>query len=84
MASPIAEFVVSMGKNGSISSQGDLPKVLAKDGQLSAEYESEEKTLAKAADAIDSFAPEEPNKSDGKLVVAEEIAIGRVGWPAGQ
>ncbi|TCD68042.1 hypothetical protein EIP91_011586 [Steccherinum ochraceum] len=82
LTSPVAEFVVALGKNGTISSQGDLPKVLAKDGLLSAEFENEEKELAKAEDTVDGVEPQESKQVDGKLVMAEEIAVGRVGWPA--
>ncbi|KAH8072269.1 hypothetical protein BXZ70DRAFT_1074090 [Cristinia sonorae] len=83
LASPIADFVVSLGRNGRISQQGSLSKVLAKDASLSAELKVEEKELVKADETIDdSNVPDGEIKlaQDGKLVVAEEIAVGRVGW----
>lgn len=74
-----------MGRNGRVSSSGSLSGVLAKDAHLSAELETEEKELAKAANSVDDkVVTDEPNNDHkGKLVVAEEVEIGHVGWPAG-
>ncbi|OSD04422.1 multidrug resistance-associated ABC transporter [Trametes coccinea BRFM310] len=85
MASPIADHVVSLGTDGRIASQGTLSKVLAKDEKLLAELSEEEKELKKADAEVDHVDPDDeaaPKKADGKLVVAEEIAEGRVSWPA--
>lgn len=84
MATPIADFVVSIGANGRISSQGSLSKALAKDKKLSKELKDESKEIEKAEHEIDPVEPatEPSKKSDGKLVVAEEISEGHVGWPA--
>ncbi|THH21507.1 hypothetical protein EUX98_g8371, partial [Antrodiella citrinella] len=85
LTAPIAEFVVSMGKNGRVSNQGSLKKILAKDTKLSAELQTEEEQLAKVDNEIDDQAltgTATKKPADGKLVVAEEIAIGHVGWSA--
>lgn len=83
MASPIADFVVSLGGDGRILSTGSLSKALSKDKKLSAEMKEEKKELQKADNEVDATEPDEPaKKSDGKLVVAEEVAEGHVGWPA--
>ncbi|KAI0329604.1 multidrug resistance-associated ABC transporter [Cubamyces sp. BRFM 1775] len=85
MASPIADFVVSLGTDGRIASQGTLSKVLAKDKKLSAELAEEREEMKKAEDEVDHVEPDDesaPKKSDGKLIVAEEIAEGHVSWPA--
>ncbi|KAI9059804.1 multidrug resistance-associated ABC transporter [Trametes sanguinea] len=85
MASPIADHVVSLGTDGRIATQGTLSKVLAKDEKLLAELSEEEKELKKADTDVDHVDPDDeaaPKKADGKLVVAEEIAEGRVSWPA--
>ncbi|KAH9945600.1 hypothetical protein B0H21DRAFT_822934 [Amylocystis lapponica] len=71
MASPIADFVVSLGSDGRLSSQGSLSKALAKDKKLSAEVAEESEEVTKADQEVDE--PTE-KKSDGKLVVAEEVA----------
>ncbi|KAH9951515.1 hypothetical protein B0H21DRAFT_775731 [Amylocystis lapponica] len=67
LASPIADFVVSLGKDGRIHSQGSLSKAIAEDKELSAELAQESKELDQ--DQINV----EGNTADGKLVVAEEI-----------
>ncbi|KAI0371499.1 multidrug resistance-associated ABC transporter [Pilatotrama ljubarskyi] len=85
IASPIAEYVVSLGTDGRISSQGTLSKVLAKDKKLFEELKEERKELKKAETEVDHVEPDDeaaPKKADGKLVVAEEIAEGHISWPA--
>lgn len=83
MASPIADFVVSLGTDGRVASQGSMAKVLAKDKGLSKEIEEENEVIEKAEHTVDDQQPiEETKKSDGKLIVAEEISVGHVSWPA--
>ena len=83
MASPVADFVVSLGTDGRVVSQGTLSKVLAKDDKLSKELAAEQAEMAKAENEVDSVEPDEeaaPKKTDGKLIVEEEIAEGHVSW----
>lgn len=81
MASSIAHFVVSMGSNGRIVSHGSISEAIAKDDKLAAEMAKEQEVLANEVQVADT--PEEPKaKSDGKLVMSEEIAEGHVSWPA--
>ncbi|KAF7321911.1 ATP-binding cassette transporter [Mycena kentingensis (nom. inval.)] len=91
LTSKIAGFVVSLGLDGRIRGQGSVSEVLAHDETLQKEMEKEEKELAaveKTEAAISAVeggeeAVEKKEKSDkGKLIVAEEIAIGHVGWSA--
>ncbi|KAH8086646.1 hypothetical protein BXZ70DRAFT_549376 [Cristinia sonorae] len=85
MTSSIADFIVSMGSNGRILSQGSLSKALAKDKKLSAELKEETKQIEKAEheiDPVETEPVEASKKADGKLIVAEEISEGHVGWPA--
>ncbi|KAJ6594276.1 hypothetical protein B0H19DRAFT_1094788 [Mycena capillaripes] len=83
MTSKIAQFVVSLGLDGRVRSQGSVSDAIAKDEQLAKEVSKEQETLEAAEKEIDSTsAAEEPKKKDGKLIVAEEIAIGRVTWKA--
>lgn len=83
MTSSIAEFIVSIGNNGQILSQGSLSKALAKDKKLSKELKAEAKQIEKIEHEVDAVEPaEESKKTDGKLIVAEEIEEGHVGWPA--
>lgn len=80
MTSKIADFVVSMGLDGHVRSQGSISDALAKDEVLAKEVHQDQEILEVAEKEID---PEEPKKEkDGKLIVAEEIAIGHVSWSA--
>ncbi|KAH9846280.1 P-loop containing nucleoside triphosphate hydrolase protein [Lenzites betulinus] len=84
MVAPIADFVVDMGSDGRILSQGSLDNVLAQDSHLVKEVLDERAELEKAEQAADVEKPEDaPGKqASGKLVVAEEMEDGRVGWSA--
>ncbi|EKM56946.1 uncharacterized protein PHACADRAFT_172648 [Phanerochaete carnosa HHB-10118-sp] len=87
MVSPLAEFVVSL-QDGHIVSQGSVGDALKKDVQLEEELKHEEEVIEldeaeeATADSADPANPGAPGKKDGKLVVAEEIAVGHVGWAA--
>jgi len=84
MASSVAHYVVSLGSNGRIASQGSISEAIAQDVEFAAEVAKDQEVLEKEAEVIDT--PEEPKadakKSDGKLVMSEEIAEGHVSWPA--
>lgn len=88
MASPLAEFVVSL-HDGHIVSQGSVGDALKKDAKLEEEFKHEEEaleldeveeTVVDSADPADPGAPDK--KKDGKLIVAEEIEVGHVSWAA--
>ncbi|KAJ6625819.1 hypothetical protein B0H10DRAFT_2161680 [Mycena sp. CBHHK59/15] len=73
---PIANFVVSMGSDERVHSQGSISEALAKD-------EEDEEILKTAKKEIDSPpAAGEPKKTNRKLIIAEEIALGHVSWSA--
>ena len=81
MISKVAQYVVSLGLDGRIVSQGTLAEALSHDSKLLAEV-AEENEIEEKAGIID---PPEEGKTvpkEGKLVVAEEVALGRVSWPA--
>ncbi|KAI9056609.1 P-loop containing nucleoside triphosphate hydrolase protein [Trametes sanguinea] len=84
MVSPIADFVVDMGLDGRILSQGSLESALARDSKLLYEVKEEREELEKAEHQLDSEKPEEAGAKQiaGKLVVAEEREEGHVGWSA--
>lgn len=48
MVRPIAQFVVSLGLDGTILSQGSVSDVIAKDHTLAAEVITEQEVLTKA------------------------------------
>lgn len=82
LATPIAEFVVAL-KDGRVISQGSLSNALEKDKALSAAVakETKEIELEEATDPQTKEPAANP-KAAGKLVVAEEISEGHVGWKA--
>ena len=76
MASPLADFVVSLGTDGCIASQGNISEALAKNKKLLEETEREE-------EAIDLDEQEDLNENTdkdaaAKLVLEEEVEIGHV------
>ncbi|PCH35560.1 multidrug resistance-associated ABC transporter [Wolfiporia cocos MD-104 SS10] len=85
MVSPIAQLVVSLGTDGRVLSQGTLCNALECSAELAAEAAAEE--LAASSDSGDTShlngdATIAKRNSNGKLILAEEIAEGHVGWPA--
>ncbi|QRV86037.1 ABC transporter transmembrane region [Ceratobasidium sp. AG-Ba] len=85
MVSEVADFVVSLGSDGRIASQGSIDDALRLNSKLRAEVEKEEELEKKADETVDENTPvdgKEKKKSDGKLIVAEEIAEGHIGWSA--
>ena len=89
MVSPIADFVVSMGSDGRILSQGSLLSALERDSKLMQEMKEEQEEIRMAEGEIDAededkFEDEATKQVAGKLVVAEEMEDGHVGWSASE
>ncbi|KAF9015463.1 ATP-binding cassette transporter [Cyathus striatus] len=84
MARPVASFIVSMGSDGRILSHGSLAETVKQDKLLARELEQDQAVIDKAGQEIDDSAASKvvPPKVDGKLIVAEEIEEGHVGWEA--
>jgi ABC-type sulfate/molybdate transport systems ATPase subunit len=82
MASSVADFVVSMGKDGRILSQGSVTDAIAKDTTLAARVTEDEQAIEQAGEKIDVKIESEVKQADGKLVVKEEIEEGHVSWQA--
>ncbi|KAH9059057.1 hypothetical protein EDB87DRAFT_1832312 [Lactarius vividus] len=84
MATPLADYVVSLGKDGRIASRGSVSDALKKDKALAKEL-AEGTRAIKDDEKIDSEELDETVKSaDGKLILAEEISEGNVSWDAGE
>ncbi|KAJ8082215.1 hypothetical protein PM082_008062 [Marasmius tenuissimus] len=79
MVRPLADYVISL-HDGRVSSQGSVTDALAKDKELAAEVRAEEEIERKADEVIDPAT--DALKSDGKLILAEEVELGHLGWPA--
>ena len=84
MTTPIADFVVSLGTDGRIASQGSLSTILAKDKKLSAQVAKENEVIEKAEHEVDPEGVDKEAKKnlDGKLIVEEEVPVGHVTWAA--
>ena len=84
LAAPIADHVVVLGRHGSVSAQGSVIEVLKKDARLRAQVEKEKEEVEEDIETkldeskADKDAQEGDKKAAGKLVVAEEKAMGRV------
>ena len=73
---PIAGFIVSLGIDGSVQTQGtDISSLMENNPRTTSEVE--QKALE---NIIEETEPKPKATSDGKLVVAEEIVEGRVTW----
>ncbi|PSR81762.1 hypothetical protein PHLCEN_2v6271 [Hermanssonia centrifuga] len=80
MASPLADFVVSLGTNGKIASQGSVTEALAKDSKLEEEFTHEKEAIELDVDEDEDEKDleDEKERTDGKLTVAEEVRMGNV------
>lgn len=82
MAGPLADFVVSLNTDGYIVSQGSVKDALAKDASLAEEIKHEEEAVELDEHEEEASKDKPAEETKGKLIVAEEIAIGRVSWKA--
>ncbi|VDC02108.1 unnamed protein product [Peniophora sp. CBMAI 1063] len=79
LAGPIADFFVSVGRDGSVTTRHSYGNMLETDKTLAREAAMEEELLTKADEEVDRAEGDEAVKqAEGKLVVDEEIAEGRV------
>ena len=85
MASPLADYVVSLGRDGRIASCGSVADVLKKDKTMAKELAEGARAIKDDEKVIDAEEFKETAKpADGKLILAEEIAEGHVSWDAGE
>ncbi|KAJ7891356.1 P-loop containing nucleoside triphosphate hydrolase protein [Mycena olivaceomarginata] len=82
LTQPIAGFIVSMGSDGCIQSQGTVSEVLAKSHDLALELIGDKYNLDKRREVVDDPPSNSKPPASGKLVIAEEIEIGHVSWAA--
>ena len=79
LTSPIADNVIQVGLDGAAHEIGtDISAVLVHEPDLAKEVEQKKEAEMEAA-VIDKVV-KEADKPDGKLILAEEIAEGRVTW----
>lgn len=81
LVGPIANFVVSLSGDGKIAKQGTALDVLSLDSKLLGKVD--ERDLEEPGGSEESAdADTKDTTKDGKLIVAEEIEVGRVGKAA--
>lgn len=89
LCEPIAGYVISLGRDGEIVSQGTIDEALKKNASLKEEIETEADALKKEDEvkvvegSKDAENVEDKADETGKLIVAEEMAIGHVTWASG-
>lgn len=81
MASSIAQYVVSLASNGRVASQGSISEIFAEGDKLATEIVQDQEALQRGEDLASSAQVTE-KRGDGKLVMEEEILVGRVSWAA--
>ncbi|KAH8986103.1 hypothetical protein EDB92DRAFT_1949382 [Lactarius akahatsu] len=85
MVTPLADYVVSLGKDGLIAGHGSISDALKKDKTLAKELAEGTRAIKDEEKKIDSEEPDETARpADGKLILAEEISEGNVSWDAGE
>ncbi|KAH9028054.1 hypothetical protein EDB83DRAFT_2526416 [Lactarius deliciosus] len=85
MATPLADYVVSLGKDGRIASRGSVSDALKKDKILAKVLAEGTRAIKDDEKKIDSEEPDETvTSADGKLILVEEISEGNVSWDAGE
>ncbi|KAJ7481603.1 hypothetical protein FB451DRAFT_1030640 [Mycena latifolia] len=83
MTARIANSVVSVTLDGRVHSQGSISDALANDEALAKEVSKDQENLEGAEkETVSTPAVDEAKVTKGKLVVAEEIALGHVSWSA--
>jgi hypothetical protein len=84
MTGSIADYVVSLGLDGQVSSRGSVLDAVEKDKTLAIELAEGVRAINDEEKWIDLEEPDAVAKqADGKLIVAEEIAEGHVSCDAG-
>jgi hypothetical protein len=82
MASPLADYVVSFGRDGRVASHGSALDAVAESLTVSPELIENVLDEEKRTDQEGPDAKAKQAETDGKLIVAEEIAEGQVSWDA--
>lgn len=83
LVAPVSGFAIELDPNGQVVRQGSLDTLLLESSVLQAEAQHDQENLQsskEAAETKDDTPPDDSSK--GKLIISEEIALGRVSWPA--
>ncbi|KAJ7436833.1 P-loop containing nucleoside triphosphate hydrolase protein [Mycena latifolia] len=80
IVAPIADFTVLIGLDGRILSQGSVAEALQRDVVLAKEANTDLQVIEQAVVDIDRV--DAKTTAEGKLILAEEMQLGRVKWSA--
>lgn len=84
MASPLADYVVLLGRDGRVAGHDSVSDALRRDRILAKELAEGPRAVDDDEKKIDAEGSDEVGKpADGKLILAEEVAEGNVSWDAG-
>jgi ABC-type multidrug transport system ATPase subunit len=83
LAEQISDFVVILGLDGKVTSQGSMSEALKSNSRLRRSARKQSEEIARAEVKEDSFSGEKDATTTGKLIVEEEVDIGHVSWKAG-
>ncbi|KAJ6576978.1 P-loop containing nucleoside triphosphate hydrolase protein [Mycena vulgaris] len=81
LAAPIADFTISIGLNGRILSQGSVAEALEHDIVLANEANADLQVMEQVVDG-EPIEVKKETTTDGKLILAEEVQLGKVKWSA--
>ena len=79
LAEQISDFVVVLGLDGKVASQGSMSDALKSDSRLRTQAKKQNKEVTD----VKEMPPEKDNQATGKLIVAEELESGHLSWKAG-
>ncbi|KAJ7742653.1 hypothetical protein DFH07DRAFT_835946 [Mycena maculata] len=86
LVAPIADFTISIGLNGRILSQGSVAEALQHDIELANEANADLEVMEQVVDAepveVKTDTKAADDAADGKLILAEEVQLGKVKWSA--
>lgn len=79
----MAGFALELGYDGRVIRQGSLNEILRSSSLLQEEVRKDKEMLENTEASIKEDTTDRTEQSStGKLIIAEEIALGRVAWPA--
>ena len=79
MTRSLADFAVSIGTDGNIVAQGTVDEVMGVDKNIAKTLKRDEEMIKMTEEQVDKSTAV---KSEGKLIVAEEVELGHIGWPS--
>lgn len=79
LIAPVSSYAVVLNSTGKVVRQGSLNTILLESSALQAEIQQDQEYLEGARAKGETIGDD---ASKGELIVAEEIALGRISWPA--